>query len=128
MKAKAAPAWTENAVVYEIYPQTFYDSNGDGIGDLPGIIAKLNYVLSLGVDAIWLNPFYASPMKDAGYDVADFYSVHPRYGNLDDARRLFSEAHARGLRVLIDFVPGHTAAEHPWFQASIEGREPFKDW
>jgi len=128
MKAKAAPAWTENAVVYEIYPQTFYDSNGDGIGDLPGIIAKLNYVQSLGVDAIWLNPFYASPMQDAGYDVADFYSVHPRYGNLDDARRLFSEAHARGLRVLIDFVPGHTAAEHPWFQASIEGREPFKDW
>ena len=128
MKKTPAPAWTETAVVYEIYPQTFYDSNGDGIGDLQGIIAKLDYVRSLGADAIWLNPFYTSPMKDAGYDVADFYGVHPRYGNLDDARRLFSEAHARGLRVLIDFVPGHTAAEHPWFQASIEGREPFRDW
>jgi len=123
-----APAWTETSVVYEIYPQTFYDSNGDGIGDLPGIIAKLDYIRSLGVDAIWLNPFYTSPMKDAGYDVADFYGVHPRYGNPDDARRLFAEAHARGLRVLVDFVPGHTAAEHPWFQASIESREPFKDW
>lgn len=122
------PTWTETAVFYEIYPQTFYDSNGDGIGDLPGIISRLDYVRSLGVDAIWLNPFYTSPMKDAGYDVADFYGVHPRYGNLTDARRLFTEAHDRGLRVLIDFVPGHTAFDHPWFQASIEERAPFKDW
>lgn len=126
--SSAAPAWTETAVFYEIYPQTFFDSNGDGIGDLPGVIAKLDYVKSLGVDAIWLNPFYSSPMRDAGYDVADFYGVHPRYGSLVDARRLFESAHARGLRVVLDFVPGHTAADHPWFQASIENRAPFKDW
>ena len=128
MSSNPSPAWTESAVFYEIYPQTFFDSNSDGIGDLPGILAKLDYVKSLGVDAIWLNPFYSSPMRDAGYDVSDFYGVHPRYGNLTDARRLFATAKSRGLRVLIDFVPGHTADNHPWFQASIEGRAPFKDW
>ena len=128
MTTETTPSWAESAVFYEIYPQTFCDSNGDGIGDLPGIISKLDYVKSLGADAIWLNPFYGSPMLDAGYDVADFYSVHPRYGNLTDARRLFAEAHSRGLRVLLDFVPGHTAAAHPWFQASVKGRTPFKDW
>ena len=122
------PAWTETAVVYEIYPQTFFDANGDGIGDLPGVIAKLDHVTSLGVDAIWLNPFYGSPMRDAGYDVADFYAVHPRYGNLLDAKKLFESAHKIGLRVLLDFVPGHTAADHPWFQASIDNRAPYKDW
>ena len=86
------PAWVHHAVVYQIYPQTFYDSNGDGIGDLPGIIQKLDYVKSLGVDAIWLNPFFDSPFNDAGYDIRDYYKVAPRYGTNDDARRLFMEA------------------------------------
>ena len=114
------PDWVDHAVFYQIYPQAFYDTNDDGIGDLPGIIAKLDYVQSLGVDAIWISPFYESPMRDAGYDVADFCRVHPRYGTNEDARHLFEEAHRRGLRVLLDFVVGHTSIDHPWFQASCQ--------
>jgi glycosidase len=123
------PPWAESAVFYEIYPQTFHDSNSDGIGDLPGITAKLDYVASLGVTAIWLNPFYKSPMRDAGYDVADFRAVDPRYGTLDDLRTLFAAARARGLRVIIDFVPGHTSIDHPWFQASARAEpNPCSNW
>ena len=114
------PAWVHHAVVYQIYPQTFYDSNGDGIGDLPGIIQKLDYVKSLGVDAIWLNPFFDSPFNDAGYDIRDYYKVAPRYGTNDDARRLFMEAHKRGLKVLFDYVISYTAIDHPWFIASCQ--------
>jgi len=114
------PAWVHHAVVYQIYPQTFYDSNGDGIGDLPGIIQKLDYVKSLGVDAIWLNPFFDSPFNDAGYDIRDYYKVAPRYGTNDDARRLFMEAHKRGLKVLFDYVISYTAIAHPWFIASCQ--------
>jgi len=125
---KVLPQWAESAVFYEIYPQTFFDTNGDGIGDLQGVIAKLDYVKSLGCDAIWLNPFYQSPMRDAGYDVEDFCAVAPRYGTLDDARALFVAAHEKGLRVIVDLVPGHTAETHPWFQASIRGEEPYRDW
>ena len=117
------PAWIHHAVVYQIYPQTFYDSNGDGIGDLPGIIQKLDYVKSLGVDAIWLNPFFDSPFNDAGYDIRDYYRVAPRYGTNDDARRLFAEAHRRGLKVLFDYVISYTAIDHPWFVASTR-QEP----
>ncbi|MDX2111748.1 MAG: alpha-amylase family glycosyl hydrolase [Verrucomicrobiota bacterium] len=123
------PEWVHNAVFYEIYPQTFCDSNGDGIGDLQGIISKLDYVKSLGVDGIWLNPFYKSPMRDAGYDVADFCAVDPRYGTNEDARRLFAEAKKRGLRVLVDFVPGHTSVDHPWFQESCKPTpNPYSNW
>ena len=114
------PSWVHHAVVYQIYPQSFYDSNGDGIGDLPGIIEKLDYVKSLGVDAIWLNPFFDSPFNDAGYDIRDYYRVAPRYGTNDDARRLFAEAHRRGLKVLFDYVISYTAIDHPWFVASCE--------
>lgn len=114
----AGPEWMNNASFYEIYPQTYYDSNGDGIGDLKGIIAKLGYVKSLGVDAIWLNPFYVSPFRDAGYDVSDYYHVAPRYGTDQDARDLFRIAEEKGLHVIIDFVPGHTSIDHPWFKAS----------
>ena len=114
------PAWVHNAVVYQIYPQTFYDSNGDGIGDLPGIIQKLDYVKSLGVDAIWINPFFDSPFNDAGYDIRDYYKIAPRYGTNDDARRLFAEAHQRGLKVLFDYVISYTAIDNPWFVASSE--------
>lgn len=112
--------WLRNAVFYEIYPQSFADSNGDGIGDLPGIIDHLDHVRNLGATAIWLNPCYDSPFKDAGYDVRDYTQVAARYGTNDDLARLFAEAHARGIRVLLDLVPGHTSEEHPWFRASAQ--------
>jgi len=109
------PEWLGKAVFYEIYPQTFYDSNGDGIGDIEGIIGKLDYVKDLGCNAIWLNPCFDSPFKDAGYDVRDYKKVAPRYGSNEDLFRLFDEAHRKNIRVLLDLVPGHTSEEHPWF-------------
>ena len=112
------PEWARNAVFYQIYPQTFCDSDGDGIGDLQGIISKLDYVKSLGVDAIWFNPFFDSPFNDAGYDIRDYYKIAPRYGTNDDARRLFEEAHKRGMHVIFDYVVSYTAIDHPWFIAS----------
>ncbi|HVU31972.1 MAG TPA: alpha-amylase family glycosyl hydrolase [Opitutaceae bacterium] len=122
-----APDWVHHAVVYQIYPQSFYDSNGDGIGDLNGIIAKLDYVKSLGVDAIWLNPFFDSPFNDAGYDIRDYFKVAPRYGTNADAKRLFAEAHKRGLRVLFDFVTSYTSIDNPWFVASTK-QQPSRTW
>ena len=123
------PRWVDHAVVYQIYPQTFFDSNGDGIGDLPGIIAKLDYVKSLGVDAIWLNPFFDSPFNDAGYDIRDYYRIAPRYGTNEDARRLFAEAHQRGLKVLFDYVISYTAIDNPWFLASTRQEpSPYSNW
>jgi glycosidase len=123
------PGWLHQAVFYQIYPQTFYDSDGDGIGDLKGIIQKLDYVKSLGVDGIWINPFFKSPFNDAGYDISDYYQVAPRYGTNDDAKRLFEEAHKRGLRILFDFVASYTSIENPWFQASAT-QEPnrYSNW
>ena len=115
-----SPAWVDNAVFYQIYPQTFYDSNGDGVGDLQGIIEKLDYLKSLGIGAIWLNPFYESPFRDAGYDVTDFYKVAPRYGTNEDAKRLFAEVHKRGMHIIIDYVPSYTSIDHPWFKASCD--------
>ena len=123
------PEWVHNAVFYQIYPQTFYDSNGDGIGDLQGIIEKLDYVKSLGVDGIWVNPFFASPFYDAGYDIADYYQVAPRYGTNEDARRLFEEAHKRGLKVLFDFVASYTSIEHSWFKESCkQEKNKYSNW
>ena len=112
------PTWLKNAVVYEIYPQTFLDTNGDGIGDLPGVIQKLDYVRSLNADTIWLNPCFVSPFQDAGYDVADYFKVAPRYGTNEDMKRLFEEAHRRKMHVLLDLVAGHTSLKHPWFEES----------
>ena len=109
------PQWLKNAVFYEIYPQSFNDTNGDGIGDIQGIIEKLDYVKGLGCDSIWLNPIYDSPFMDAGYDVRDYYKVAPRYGTNDDLVRLFDEAHKRDMHILLDLVPGHTSEQHPWF-------------
>ena len=112
------PAWLDTAVFYEIYPQSFCDSNGDGIGDIPGITGKLDYIASLGCNALWINPCYDSPFKDAGYDVRDYRKVAPRYGTNDDLVELFHQAHARGIHVLLDLVPGHTSEEHAWFKES----------
>lgn len=119
----ALPAWLKTAVFYEIYPQSFYDSNADGIGDLEGIIQKLDYVKGLGCNALWINPCFESPFMDAGYDVSDYKKIAPRYGTNEDAKRLFEEAHQRGMKVLFDLVPGHTSDRHPWFLRSKEAEE-----
>ncbi|MBN2090282.1 glycosylase [candidate division KSB1 bacterium] len=123
------PEWLHQAVFYQIYPQTFYDSNGDGIGDLPGIIQKLDYVKSLGVDGIWINPFFESPFNDGGYDVSDYYKVAPRYGMNDDARRLFEEVHQRGMKTIFDYVISYTSIDHPWFQESArQEKNKYSNW
>ncbi|MCR5032341.1 MAG: glycosylase [Lachnospiraceae bacterium] len=120
--------WLKDAQFYEIYPQSFRDSNGDGIGDIPGIIEKLDYIKDLGMNALWINPWYDSPFKDAGYDVRDYKKVAERYGTNEDAKRLFEEAHKRGIHVLLDLVPGHTSEEHAWFQESgKEERNEYSD-
>lgn len=112
------PDWIEKAVFYQIYPQSFQDTDGDGIGDLQGIIDRLDYVQSIGCNTLWLNPCFHSAFKDAGYDVIDFYRVAPRYGTNDDLRRLFNEAHQRGMRVVLDLVAGHSSDQSPWFKYS----------
>lgn len=122
------PKWLKNAIFYEIYPQSFYDANGDGIGDLQGIIEKLDYIKSLGCNAIWINPCFESPFMDAGYDVSDYYKIAPRYGTNEDAKELFSQAHRRGIKVLLDLVPGHTSDKHKWFEQSKQPeRNEFSD-
>ena len=123
------PSWLRTALFYQIYPQSFADSNGDGIGDLPGLVSKLDYLKSLGVTALWLNPIFESPFGDAGYDIADFRKVAARYGTNEDAVRLFKEAHARGIKVVLDLVAGHTSDQHPWFQSAIgDPQSPYRDY
>jgi Glycosidases len=112
------PTWLNNAIFYEIYPQSFCDTNSDGIGDLQGIIKHLDYITELGANAIWLNPCFESPFADAGYDISNFCKVAPRYGTNDDLKELFEKAHDRGLHVILDLVPGHTSIDHPWFLES----------
>ena len=120
--------WLDDAVFYEIYPQSFQDTNSDGIGDFQGIIQRLDYIRSLGCNAIWMNPCFVSPFHDAGYDVADYYTAAPRYGTNDDLKRLFAAAHERGMHVILDLVPGHTSIEHPWFQQSaLPTPNPYTD-
>ena len=115
----AGAEWWRSAVIYQIYPRSFADSDGDGIGDLPGIVARLSHLVHLGVDAVWLSPFYRSPQADAGYDVADYRAVDPLFGTLEDFDRLLQQAHAAGLRVIVDLVPNHTSDEHAWFKAAL---------
>jgi maltose alpha-D-glucosyltransferase/alpha-amylase len=126
---QSTPAWLEGAVFYQIFPQSYYDSNGDGIGDIPGIIAKLDYLQSLGVTGCWLNPCFESLFQDAGYDVADYRKVAPRYGTNEDLKHLFYEAARRGIRILLDLVPGHTSLQHPWFIESCKPEvNPYSDY
>jgi alpha-glucosidase len=112
-------AWWRDAVIYQVYPRSFADADGDGIGDLAGVREHLDHLVELGVDAIWLSPFYPSPMADAGYDVADFRDVDPVFGSLADADALIAEAHGRGIRIIVDVIPNHCSVAHPWFQAAV---------
>jgi alpha-glucosidase len=122
-------AWWKNGIVYQIYPRSFQDSNGDGIGDLPGIRSRLDYLEDLGVDAIWISPFYPSPMADFGYDVADYCDVDPRFGSLADFDALLADIHARGMKLIVDFVANHTSSSHPWFLESRRSRgERRRSW
>lgn len=120
--------WLKDAVFYEIYPQSFQDTNADGIGDFQGIIDRLDYIKELGCNAIWMNPCFESPFGDAGYDVSDYYTAAPRYGTNGDLKRLFDEVHKRGMHILLDLVPGHTSVEHPWFKESLKAQKnPYTD-
>ncbi|MBB5502757.1 alpha-amylase family glycosyl hydrolase [Paraburkholderia sp. MM5384-R2] len=122
-------AWWQRGVIYQIYPRSFQDSNGDGIGDLSGISARLEYVAALGVDAVWISPIYPSPMADFGYDVADYCNIDPIFGTLDGFQQLMGHAHRLGLKVLLDFVPNHSSSRHPWFEESRSSRDdPKRDW
>src|ERR1700685_182316 len=122
-------AWWRTAVIYQVYPRSFQDSNGDGVGDLNGISRRLEYLIDLGIDAIWISPIFPSPMRDFGYDVSDYCDIDPPFGTLEDFDALLAAAHARGLRVILDFVPNHTSDRHPWFQESRSSKLSAKrDW
>lgn len=121
--------WYRKAIFYELYVRAFYDANGDGHGDLRGATQKLDYLKYLGVDCVWLLPLYPSPLKDDGYDISDYYNIHPQYGTLEDFKEFLREAHARGIRVILDLVMNHTSDQHPWFQAARSDRNsPYRDY
>src|SRR6266487_4191191 len=121
--------WYHKTTIYQIYPRSFYDSNGDGIGDLQGIIQKLDYVQGLGFETIWISPFFASPQADLGYDVSNYTDIAPEYGTMDDVSQLIEEVHRRGMRIVFDMVMNHTSIEHAWFRESRSSRDnPKADW
>ncbi len=125
----AGTQWWQRGVIYQIYPRSFQDTDGDGVGDLPGITARLDYLVALGVDAVWISPIYPSPMADFGYDVADYTGIDPLFGTLADFDALLAAAHGKGLHVILDFVPNHSSDQHPWFLASRSSRtDPHRDW
>ncbi|MGH7759541.1 MAG: maltose alpha-D-glucosyltransferase [Candidatus Dormibacteria bacterium] len=121
--------WYRDAVIYEVFVRGFYDANGDGVGDLPGLISQLDYLHWLGINCLWLLPIFTSPQRDGGYDISDFYTVQPEYGSVEDVRRLVEEAHSRGIRVITDLVMNHTSDQHPWFQEARSSRNAkLRDW
>ena len=121
--------WWRDGVFYQISPRSFQDSNGDGVGDLAGILRRLPYVKSLGVDAIWLSPIFPSPMADFGYDISDYTGIDPLFGTMADFDALLTAAHENGLKLILDLVPNHTSDQHPWFVASRSSRQhPQRDW
>jgi alpha-glucosidase len=125
----SAPPWWQSGVIYQIYPRSFQDTTGDGIGDLAGIERRLDHLVALGVDAVWISPIFPSPMVDYGYDVSDYAGIHPMFGTMADFDRLLAAAHDRGLRLLLDFVPNHSSDQHPWFVESRASRtNPKRDW
>ena len=115
--------WKKKAVVYEAYVQSFKDSNGDGIGDIQGLIEKLDYIKNLGANVIWLTPIFKSPLVDNGYDIADYQAINPIYGTMDDFKKLLSKAHEKGLRIVLDLVVNHTSDQHKWFKESQKNKE-----
>lgn len=118
----------EDKVVYQVYPKSFYDSNNDGIGDLNGITEKLDYIKYLGADYIWITPFFISPQRDNGYDVADYCNIDPAYGTMEDFDRLSAEAKKRGIGIMLDMVFNHTSTEHKWFKKALAGEKKFQDF
>ena len=129
MSPAAVGPWWQSAIIYQIYPRSFQDSNGDGVGDLRGILRRLDYLVELGVDAIWLSPIYSSPMADFGYDISDYTAIDPPFGSLEDFDELLAATHDRGLKLLLDLVPNHTSDRHPWFLESRSSRDnPKRDW
>lgn len=124
----AEPFWWKRRVVYQIYPMSFMDSNGDGVGDIPGICAKLDYLQKLEVGVLWLSPLYPSPNRDNGYDISDYRDIHPHYGTLRDMDRLIAEAKRRDMKILMDLVINHTSDQHEWFQKSRRRVEPYTDF
>ena len=125
----SADIWWRNGVIYQVYPRSFADSNHDGIGDLNGILEKLDYVKDLGADAIWLSPIFPSPNIDFGYDISDYQSIDPLFGSMQVFNQLVSEAHSRGIRIILDLVLNHSSDQHPWFQESRSSRDnPYRDW
>ena len=121
--------WWKKATVYQIYPKSFKDSNNDGIGDINGIIEKLDYLYSLGVDLLWLTPMYVSPQRDNGYDIEDYYNIDPKYGTMSDFEKLLKEAHKRDIKIMMDMVLNHTSTEHKWFKESKKSKDnPYRDY
>ena len=126
---KADDSWWKHALIYQVYPRSFFDTNNDGDGDLKGITEKLDHFVDLEVDALWLNPIYDSPMADNGYDVKDYLTINKMFGTMEDFDKFLSEAHKKGMKVIMDFVPNHTSEEHPWFVESKKDKtNPKKDW
>lgn len=122
------PHWWQNGVIYQIYPKSFQDTTGSGTGDLRGVTQRLDYLKTLGIDAIWLTPFYISPQVDNGYDVANYTAIDPAYGTLDDFDELVAEAHARGIRIVLDMVFNHTSTQHAWFRESLNKASPYRQF
>ena len=125
---EAKDSWWQHTTVYQIYPRSYQDSDGDGTGDLKGIESRLDYIKDLGVETIWLSPIFKSPMKDFGYDISDFNDIDPIFGTLEDFISLLDQVHLRGMKLVLDFVPNHSSDEHEWFLKSVAREEPYTDY